>query len=143
VGPNRVPVTTGSDVGVSVFALCRDGRIFRDPLRFWPERWIPGTLVEEEFATARKMFVPFSIGPRNCAGSHVAVMIASITYAYTLVNYDFRFGPEQQQKVGGGGRGAGYRSPVEDGEDKELKFESHYSIAGWDNGPFSELKARQ
>jgi cytochrome P450 len=143
VGPNQVPVTTGSDVGVSVFALCRDARIFRDPLRFWPERWILGTLVEEELATARKMFVPFSIGPRNCAGSHVAVMIASITYAYTLVNYDFRFGPEQQQKVGGGGGGPEHRSPVEEGEDKELKFESHYSIAGWGNGPFIELKVRQ
>ncbi|KAK7751561.1 hypothetical protein SLS62_006511 [Diatrype stigma] len=137
IGPDELPVSVGSDVGFSIFSLFREGGIFRDPVRFWPERWIPGTLPEEEYCLAKKMFVPFLIGPRNCAGGHVAIMIASIAYAYILVNYDFRLGPTQ------------YKPPHiwsnahnEPGAELELRFESHYSIAGWKCGPFVEFRAR-
>ncbi|KAM4065027.1 cytochrome p450 [Hirsutella rhossiliensis] len=138
VGPDGVPLTVGSDVGMSIFSLFRDGRIFRDPVRFWPERWIPGTIPETEYSLAKTMFRPFLIGPRNCAGSHVAIMIGSIAYAYILVNYDFRRGQMQRSTrshIRSNARG-------ERGADKELVFESHYSIAGWESGPFIQFKAR-
>lgn len=138
VGPDKMPMSVGSDVGMSLFSIFRDGRIYREPVRFWPERWIPGILPEEEFCMAKTMFTPFLIGPRNCAGSHAAIMMASIAYAYILVNYDFRFGQEQRtlrphlvsNTLG------------ERGAELELTFESHYSIAGWESGPFIQFKAR-
>ncbi len=137
IGPNGLPLPVGSDVGMSIFSLFRDGRLFRDPLLFWPERWIPGTLPEAEYGMAKRMFTPFLIGPRNCAGSHVAIMIASIAYAYIIVSYDFRLGPVQRPT-----------SPHiwsntlnEAGADSELRFESHYSIAGWKSGPFIQFRA--
>jgi cytochrome P450 len=123
---------------MSVFTLFRDGRIYRDPVRFWPERWIEGTLPEKEQALARTMFAPFSIGPRNCAGAHVPILIASIAYVYILVNYDFRLGRNEQRTA----PHVWSNTPDEIGADKELVFESHYSIAGWLNGPPIELKAR-
>ncbi|EFY88297.1 hypothetical protein MAC_05638 [Metarhizium acridum CQMa 102] len=132
-----VPPACG--VGVSLFSVFRDARIYRDPVRFWPERWIPGTLPEDEFCRAKGMFTPFSIGPRNCAGSHVAVMMVSVAYAWVLVNYDFRFGREQRtlrpHLVS--------NSAAEEGAESELTFESHYSIASWESGPFVQFRARQ
>ncbi|KAI5917751.1 benzoate 4-monooxygenase cytochrome P450 [Camillea tinctor] len=139
IGPDNLPMPVGKDVGISLFSLFRDGRVFRDPVRFWPERWLPGTLPEAELAHAKTMFTPFSIGPRNCAGSHVAIMIASISYAYTLVNYDFRFGAEQEKSYP---KLWSDSDPIELGAESELRFESHYSIAGWKSGPFIQFKKR-
>lgn len=141
VGP--VPMALGTDVGMSLFSIFRDGRIYREPVRFWPERWIAGNLPDAELSMAKKMFVPFLIGPRNCAGSHVAMMMGSIAYAYILVNFDFRFGPEQRQVTQSQGRShLVSNTPRERGADSELIFESHYSIAGWESGPFIQFQAR-
>jgi hypothetical protein len=41
-------MSTGADAGMSLFSLFRDGKIFRDPVRFWPERLIQDTLPEAE-----------------------------------------------------------------------------------------------
>lgn len=138
IGPQGVPMSVGSDVGMSIFSIFRDDRIFREPTRFWPERWIPGIIPTEEYCLARQAFTPFLIGPRNCAGSHVAIMTVSIAYAYILANYDFRLGPKQSPA----GPWLGSDSLRETGAELELRFESHYSIAGWDSGPFVQFKAR-
>ncbi|KAF2726593.1 benzoate 4-monooxygenase cytochrome P450 [Polyplosphaeria fusca] len=138
IGEGTQPLPVGSDVGMSLFSLFRDGRVFRDPVRFWPERWIPGTLPETEFSLARSMFNPFLIGPRNCAGGHVAIMIASIAYTYVLVNYDFRLGPEKADSAAH----LWSNALGETGTEEELRFESHYSILGWESGPFVQFKER-
>jgi hypothetical protein len=137
VGPDDVAVPVGSDVGMSLFTLFRDARIFRDPVKFWPERWLPGIIPNEEQRFARKMFVPFSVGPRNCAGGHVAIMMASVAFTYVLVNYDFRLGEEMRR----GATAADVKSEDQRRE-AELVFESHYSIAGWESGPFVQFKRR-
>lgn len=138
VGPDGFPLPVGYEVGMSLFSIFRDHRIFRDPVRFWPERWMDGTLPEEELILARRMFVPFLLGPRNCAGGHVAVRIASIAFAYVLVNYDFKLGPQQHKAPAH----VWTNTPEEVGADTDLLFESHYSIAGWESGPFISFKAR-
>ncbi|KUI60902.1 Isotrichodermin C-15 hydroxylase [Cytospora mali] len=138
VGPDEFLLPVGCDIGMSLFSIFRDGRIFRDPIRFWPERWMSGTLPEAELTLAKKMFTPFLLGPRNCAGSHVAIRIAGIAFAYVLVNYDFQLAPERLS--------ASPRiwpsEPQETGAGSDLTFESHYSIAGWENGPFIKFRAR-
>ncbi|KAI1203669.1 benzoate 4-monooxygenase cytochrome P450 [Nemania serpens] len=139
VGPHGLALPVGSDVGMSLFSLFRDGRVFRDPAKFWPERWIQGVLAEEELAFAKKMFTPFSIGPRNCAGAHVAIRMASMAFAYVLANYDFRLGPDQPKAS----PRLWTNAPHEAGSELELRFESHYSIAGWESGPFIQFQARR
>lgn len=140
VAGGTMPMPVGYDVGISLFSLFRDGRIYRDPVKFWPERWIQGTLTADELTRATKAFTPFLVGPRACAGGHVAIMIASIAYSYILVNYDFRLSPEQSK----GSRHLWSNVDKEEaGADRELIFESHYSIAGWDSGPFIQFKARR
>ncbi|KAI1208163.1 benzoate 4-monooxygenase cytochrome P450 [Annulohypoxylon truncatum] len=139
IGPDELSMPVGSDVGMSLFALFRDGRIFRKPVLFWPERWIPGTLPEAEYSLAKKMFTPFSVGPRNCAGGHVAIMMTSIAYTYILVNYEFRYDPEQEKATSS----LWPNSSKEPGTQSELRFESHYSIAGWESGPFIQFQERK
>lgn len=139
VGEDDLPLPVGSDIGMSLFALFKNGRIFRDPAKFWPERWIPGTLPEAEFSFAKKMFTPFSVGPRNCAGSHVAIMMASISFTYLLANYDFRLGPNQPKSS----PHLWSNTPLEPGSEAELLFESHFTIAGWKSGPFVQFKERK
>ena len=138
IGEGQLPLPVGSDVGISLFTTFRDGRIFRHPVQFWPERWIPGTLPDAEYSLAKKMFTPFSIGPRNCAGGHVAIMIASISFTHLLVNYDFRLGKHQPRTSSH----IWSNASEEPGADAELQFESHYSIAGWNSGPFIQFKDR-
>ncbi|RCI16290.1 hypothetical protein L249_1855 [Ophiocordyceps polyrhachis-furcata BCC 54312] len=138
VGPDQTPVSVGSDAGMSIFSLFRDGRLYREPLRFWPERWLPGVLPEDEFRTAKKAFTPFLIGPRNCAGGHISIMMASIAFAYTLVNADFRLGPEQADLV----RRRSETACRHVGAEFELAFASHSSITCWESGPFIQFSGR-
>jgi cytochrome P450 len=123
---------------MSLFSIFRDERLFREPVRFWPERWVQGTLPEDEYTMCRKAFTPFLIGPRNCAGSHVAIMMASIAYTHVLVNYDFRLGDIPSQTPAN----LWFNTPDATGSESEVQFESHYSIAGWEKGPFIQFKAR-
>ncbi|KAF2794311.1 benzoate 4-monooxygenase cytochrome P450 [Melanomma pulvis-pyrius CBS 109.77] len=138
IGANKFPMPVGSDVGMSLFSLFRDGRIFCNPVQFWPERWIPGTLPEAEQSFARKMFTPFLIGSRNCAGGHVAIMIASVAFAHVIVNYDFQMAPERHRTSAH----VWSNAPNEVGAEFELRFQSHYSIAGWESGPFIQFRER-
>ncbi len=138
IGDEEFPLPVGTDIGMSLFTIFRDGRIFSNPVLFWPERWTPGTLPEAEYNFARKMFTPFSIGPRQCAGMHVAIMIASISFTYLLVNYDFRLAADQHKDP----PQALQKASQEPGACSELHFESHYSIAGWKSGPFIQLRER-
>ncbi|KAH8719241.1 benzoate 4-monooxygenase cytochrome P450 [Phaeosphaeriaceae sp. PMI808] len=138
IGTDQMVLPVSSDIGMSLFCLFRDKRIFRDPVRFWPERWIKDTLPDAERSFAQSMFTPFLIGPRNCAGGHVAIMMASIAYTHILVNYDFKMGSEQLKTS----PNVWSNMPNEVGAEAELVFESHYSIAGWENGPFIQFKKR-
>lgn len=127
IGPDGLHLPVGCDIGMSLFSIFRDGRIFHDPVRFWPERWMAGVLPDADISIARKMFTPFLLGPRNCAGSHVAIRIASIAFAFVLVNYEFLLGAQQPQVPSH----IRTNSPTEPGAESDLMFESHYSIAGW------------
>lgn len=129
----------GADVGMSLFAIFRDGRVYRDPVRFWPERWLPGVLPKEEYSRARQAFTPFLIGPRNCAGGHVGLRIAQVAFAWVMANYDFRLAQEQPDWTAGGSLWSN-SEPGEPGADTELRFENHYSITGWESGPFVQFK---
>lgn len=91
---------------------------------------------------AEGAFAPFLVGPRNCAGSHVAIMMASVAFAYILANYDFRLAPGPRP-AGARRPGTGAAPPREPGADLELRFESHYSIAGWESGPWIQFRARR
>jgi cytochrome P450 len=76
LGGTELPV--GTEVGFSLYALHRDARLYEDPDRFDPDRWLP----ERRAKLPREGFVPFGSGNRKCIGDGFAwteVMIAMVT----------------------------------------------------------------
>jgi cytochrome P450 len=73
----------------SPYVLHRDPRYFRDPERFWPDRWTP------EFRAALPPFAyfPFGGGPRRCIGDSFAWMELVLVVATIAQRWSFRLVP--------------------------------------------------
>jgi len=67
---------------ISVF---NDDRHFTKPEQFDPSRWRDNTGKLDTYA-----FTPFSAGPRNCIGQHLAVVESKIIVAEFLKKFDFK-----------------------------------------------------
>ena len=71
--------------------MARSPRNFHDPMRFRPERWLPEShaLYDARFADDnRKAFLPFSQGPRMCAGKEIAWWESRLFMAKVLWTFD-------------------------------------------------------
>ena len=81
-------VAEGVQVEISSYATARDLDVFPDPLKFNPSRW--------EMATdaMRNMARPFSYGPRNCVGRHLAEIGLFLTVSRLYQLYDIIPDPE-------------------------------------------------
>lgn len=70
-------IPPGTELLISPPALHRDHRTFTTPNQFHPHRW----LVAKEHQPPRHSVMPFGKGPRNCIGSHFAMMELVIAVA--------------------------------------------------------------
>lgn len=68
------PVRRGELVLMSQWLLHRDPRLFKDPLRFDPDRFLP----DREAALPRSAYFPFGGGRRICIGNQFALMEGQI-----------------------------------------------------------------
>lgn len=68
------PVRKGELVMMAPWLLHRDPRLFEDPLRFDPDRFLP----ERETALPRFAYFPFGGGKRICIGNQFALMEGQI-----------------------------------------------------------------
>lgn len=88
VSPGRVIgehfVPKGTWVGVIAYSSARDPQVFPDPGAFRPERWLAG----EATAEMKTMSRPFSYGPRNCIGKHLAEITLTLTLARIYQLFD-------------------------------------------------------
>ncbi len=79
-------------------ACYRSADNFRDPDKFVPERW----LGDEHFKHDRKKALqPFSLGPRNCIGLHLAYAEMRIILARLIWNFDMELCVESKNWVDG------------------------------------------
>jgi enediyne biosynthesis protein E7 len=62
-------IPAGSDVLLPLYLLHRHPRYWKDPDRFWPERFAP----EHEAERPRFAYMPFAAGPRHCIGETLAL----------------------------------------------------------------------
>ena len=62
-------VPPGTNVLLPLYLLHRDGRFWKDPDVFWPERFAP----EHEAERPRFAYMPFAAGPRHCIGETFAL----------------------------------------------------------------------
>jgi cytochrome P450 len=83
VGGYDLPVPT--NVFTSPWALHHNPRIWPDPERFDPDRFLP----EAEATRPRYAYLPFGAGPRVCIGKDFAYMEAQLALCVILRRYRF------------------------------------------------------
>jgi cytochrome P450 len=93
------PITAGARVIVPIYAVHRHEKLWHDPGRFEPDRFLP----EHEAKIWRTQFMPFGAGPRICLGQSFA-MVEAIVLLATLVRaarfkWDGRHLPEPVSRV--------------------------------------------
>ncbi|MFE7611799.1 cytochrome P450 [Streptomyces celluloflavus] len=87
LGGFRLPA--GVEVGFSLYALHRDPRLYTEPDRFDPDRWLP----ERRADIPREGFVPFGAGNRKCIGDAFSWTEATIVLATVLSRFTLRAVP--------------------------------------------------
>lgn len=92
-------IRAGTLVVMPIFAIHRHRRLWDDPDRFDPDRFLP----ESEATMARTQYMPFGFGPRTCIGSSFA-MIEGTALLATLVRgaeiaWDGHHAPEPISRV--------------------------------------------
>jgi cytochrome P450 len=92
---NGYHVPKGTIVGMSIWMMHRDPRIYPEPDKFLPDRW---TNSDKSKRVDNKYLVPFSKGSRICVGMHLAylelyVVIATIFRNFEKLTVD-NFGPD-------------------------------------------------
>jgi len=81
-------VTKGSFVTCMFAAPHINEKFYENPYTFNPDRW--NDPKQKEIIKNNPMcFVPFSGGPRNCIGQHLAMIEAKIILALFLRNFSF------------------------------------------------------
>ncbi|KAK5991698.1 Cytochrome P450 monooxygenase orf5 [Cladobotryum mycophilum] len=72
-----------------IYAMQRSDRYFREANEFIPERWTtrPDLIID------KRAYHPFLLGPFNCVGRRLALIVMRFALAYTVLNYDFEFAP--------------------------------------------------
>ncbi|CCU75987.1 putative benzoate 4-monooxygenase cytochrome P450 [Blumeria hordei DH14] len=94
-------------VSVPILAANTSPYLWTDPDDFVPERWYKGDKCPEKYRNdERKAMQPFSLGPRNCIGKHMAKQEIRLILAAMLWNFDLELQPEsldwkKSQKVFG------------------------------------------
>ncbi|HKD55452.1 MAG TPA: cytochrome P450 [Steroidobacteraceae bacterium] len=63
------PVAPGTNVLLPLYLLHRHPRFWKEPEKFWPERFAP----EHEAERSRFAYMPFAAGPRHCIGETFAL----------------------------------------------------------------------
>jgi benzoate 4-monooxygenase len=85
-------IPPGVTVSAPIYALHRNETLFRQPLDFIPERWIPDEGFgkdEQEAKNLKEYCIPFSLGPRACIGRNLAYMEVSIVVAALVLNFEW------------------------------------------------------
>jgi cytochrome P450 len=70
-------VAAGEQVLMSPYAMQRSARLYAEPNRFKPERWLDGSTSD----LPRFAYFPFGGGPRVCIGNHFAMMELALVMA--------------------------------------------------------------
>ncbi|KAL4467812.1 hypothetical protein ABPG74_013147 [Tetrahymena malaccensis] len=84
-------IKKGTPVGTYFISSQMNPKLYPNPEKFDPNRWMNS---QEQNSIN---FTPFSLGPRNCIGQHLAIIEAKCILSQILINYDIL--PNKNQKI--------------------------------------------
>lgn len=98
-------VPAGTIVSVYQQAAYSSNSNFTQPSRFLPERWLSTdnpSYAKSESSDQKDVFEPFSTGPRNCVGKHLAyaemkMILSRFLWHFEFILLDDRFNFEKQR----------------------------------------------
>ena len=85
-------VKKGQWIKPEFMPLFHDEKYFEKPEKFYPERWKEMGSKLDPYA-----FTPFSAGPRNCIGQHLAIIESKIIVSEFLERFDYKLKDENYQ----------------------------------------------
>ncbi|KAE8350314.1 cytochrome P450 [Aspergillus coremiiformis] len=86
-------IPKGTVVSISPYTLHRNPRVFKDPMRFNPDRWLGPAA---EVAEMKRWFWAFSSGGRMCIGMHLAMAEMTTLLASVYRSYQTEIAPAFQ-----------------------------------------------
>jgi len=66
---------------------------------FKPERWLTDSKTMESMKKEPYVFIPFSSGPRNCIGQHLATAEMKIIFSLFVKKFDFTLKPDYKLRM--------------------------------------------
>lgn len=85
-------VPEGTGVYLPPYVIHRDERYFYpNPNAFWPERWLSG---DPNTKTNQAAYIPYSVGPMNCAGKLLAQLELRVVLATLVQRFDMELKPQ-------------------------------------------------
>jgi len=72
---------------------------FEEPNVFKPERWLAGNDPDAKWKKEPYSYTPFSAGPRNCIGQHLALLESRIIMGIFLTEFDMKVQENYSMKV--------------------------------------------
>eukprot|EP01080_Neovahlkampfia_damariscottae_P011888 gene11888-5215_t len=87
VGDMFVP--KGTMIGINIYGLHHNPKIWKDPYSFNPDRWNEDNL--KDIPNLRYSFIPFSVGPRDCVGKIFAKAEGPLILSLILRNFKVEF----------------------------------------------------
>ena len=87
-------VKKGDNVRPDFFSLFYDEKYFEDSEMFKPSRWMNTEQKLDSYA-----FIPFSAGPRNCIGQHLAVIEAKVIVSEFLNRFEFKIAGDYKLRM--------------------------------------------
>lgn len=85
-------IKEGTQIQVPPYVLHRDPKYFSPrPDEFWPDRWILESRDSQDLVLDRNAFIPFSMGPANCAGKYLAMLELRAVVSLFIMHFDMEF----------------------------------------------------
>ncbi|RJE25501.1 Cytochrome p450 [Aspergillus sclerotialis] len=81
-------VPEGTSVAISLWSTLHSSTHFTDADSFLPERWLANDPTSKFALDNKDAFQPFSYGPRNCLGQHLANAEMRLILTKVLYNFD-------------------------------------------------------
>ncbi|KAI1206912.1 cytochrome P450 [Annulohypoxylon truncatum] len=129
-------IPRGTTVGVNIYSIHHNEEYFPDPFSFHPERWLDDSATPERKKIMREAFIPFSLGPRGCAGKAMAYLEVSLVVAKTLWYFDFGRAPGGLGEIGAGAPGMGH------GRERQGEFQLFDTFTASHDGPYLAFRSR-